>query len=68
MADTGAGMTTEQIEQVHVPFFSSKPTGTGLGLALVQQIIIAHGGRVECESAPGNGCVFTLCLPIEGNP
>ncbi|MCX6864766.1 MAG: ATP-binding protein [Verrucomicrobia bacterium] len=67
VADTGAGMTAEQVEQVCVPFFSSKPTGTGLGLALVQQIIIAHGGRVECESAPGKGCTFTLFLPLAEN-
>ncbi len=67
VADTGAGMTAEQVEQVCVPFFSSKPTGTGLGLALVQQIIVAHGGHVECESAPGEGCTFTLYLPMIGN-
>jgi signal transduction histidine kinase len=67
VADTGAGMTAGQVEQVCVPFFSSKPTGTGLGLALVQQIIIAHGGHMECESAPGEGCTFTLYLPLDGN-
>lgn len=67
VADTGAGMTAGQVEQVCVPFFSSKPTGTGLGLALVQQIIVAHGGHVECESAPGEGCTFTFYLPLNGN-
>lgn len=67
VADTGSGMTAGQVEQVCVPFFSSKPTGTGLGLALVQQIIVAHGGHVECESAPGQGSTFTLYLPLAGN-
>ncbi len=67
VADTGAGMTADQVEQVFVSFISSKANGTGLGLALVQQIIVAHGGRVECEGAPGEGCTFTLYLPISGD-
>ncbi len=64
VADTGGGMTAEQLEKLYIPFFSTKPTGTGLGLALVQQIMIEHGGRVECESAPGKGSAFTLFLPL----
>lgn len=67
VADTGAGMTAEQLQQVFVPFFSTKPSGTGLGLALVQQIMIEHGGHVECESAKGKGSTFTLYLPLTEN-
>jgi len=67
VADTGSGMTDEQIQQVYIPFFSTKITGTGLGLALVQQIMIEHSGRVECESAPGKGATFTLFLPHTAN-
>jgi signal transduction histidine kinase len=67
VADTGSGMTAEQIQQVYIPFFSTKVTGTGLGLALVQQIMIEHGGRVECESALGKGSTFTLSLPLAKN-
>ena len=67
VADTGTGMSPEQIQQACVPFFSTKTTGTGLGLALVQQIMIEHGGRVDCESSPGKGSTFTLCLPLREN-
>ena len=68
VADTGMGMGAEQIKQIFVPFFTTKPGGTGLGLALVQQITTEHGGRVECESAPGKGCTFTIYLPMDGKP
>jgi len=64
VADSGKGMTEEQLKQVFVPFFTTKTGGTGLGLALVQQIAIEHGGHVECESAVGKGSTFTLVLPL----
>lgn len=64
VADTGRGMTPDQQARIFVPFFTTKPRGTGLGLTLVQQIIIEHGGRVECESTPGHGSTFTLFLPV----
>ncbi len=65
VTDNGKGMTEEQLKQVFVPFFTTKPGGTGLGLALVQQIAIEHGGHVECESAVGKGSTFTLVLPLK---
>jgi signal transduction histidine kinase len=64
VTDTGDGMTEEQARQVFHPFFSTKTQGTGLGLALAQQIIIEHGGHIECESAPGQGSAFTIYLPL----
>jgi two-component system sensor histidine kinase HydH len=67
VADTGKGMNPEQLKQVFAPFFTTKPSGTGLGLALVQQITSEHGGHVECESTPTNGSTFTLFLPVGGN-
>ncbi len=64
VTDTGKGMSEEQLQQVFAPFFTTKPSGTGLGLALVQQIISEHGGHVECESQPGQGSTFTIFLPV----
>jgi signal transduction histidine kinase len=68
VTDTGRGMTKEQVEQVFVPFFTTKPEGTGLGLTLVQQIATEHGGHVECESVPGKGSSLTIFLPVHKNP
>ena len=62
--DTGKGMNGEQLQQIFVPFFTTKAQGTGLGLSVVQQIAIEHGGHVECESAPGKGSTFTIVLPL----
>ena len=64
VTDTGKGMTEEQLKQMFVPFFTTKPKGTGLGLTLVQQIAVEHGGHVECESAPGKGSTFIIFIPL----
>ncbi|HUA67185.1 MAG TPA: ATP-binding protein, partial [Candidatus Saccharimonadales bacterium] len=64
IADSGKGMTEDQLKQLFVPFFTTKKEGTGLGLALVQQIVTEHGGHVECESINGKGSTFTLFLPM----
>jgi signal transduction histidine kinase len=66
VADTGKGMTEDQRKQVFMPFFTTKARGTGLGLTLVQQIAVEHGGRVECESTHGKGSTFTIVLPLDG--
>jgi len=65
VSDTGKGMTEEQRQRLFVPFFTTKKSGTGLGLALVQQIATEHGGHVECESTSGKGSTFTIFLPLE---
>lgn len=64
VGDNGKGMTPEQRQRVFTPFFTTKNSGTGLGLALVQQIVTEHGGHIECESASGQGSAFTICLPL----
>lgn len=63
--DNGKGMTQEQQEQVFMPFFTTKPGGTGLGLPLTQRILGEHGARIECASAVGKGSTFTIHFPIE---
>lgn len=68
--DTGGGMTPEIQRHIFEPFFTTKPVGqgTGLGLHITYQIVTAHGGTVEVESAPGSGTCFTLRLPLAGPP
>ena len=60
--DTGTGMTAQQIEKIFEPFQSSFEGGTGLGLAVVYQIVQAHEGRVWARSKPGQGTTFVLRL------
>jgi signal transduction histidine kinase len=61
--DTGRGMTELARQELFKPFFSTKSGGTGLGLPLTQQIISEHGGRIECQSAEGQGTTFLIYLP-----
>lgn len=61
-ADTGAGMSPQQIEKIFEPFQSNFEGGTGLGLAIVYQIVQAHEGKVWARSKPGQGTTFILRL------
>jgi len=61
-ADTGTGMTPQQIEKIFEPFQSNFEGGTGLGLAIVYQIVQAHEGKVWARSKPGQGTTFVLRL------
>jgi signal transduction histidine kinase len=62
--DSGPGIGTADIGKIFDPFYSTKERGTGLGLALVQQIVVDHGGQIEVASLPGVGTTFTLTLPV----
>lgn len=66
MEDNGCGMNSEVLKQIFTPFFTTKKAGegTGLGLALVEQIILSHRGFIFAESTPGQGSVFTVLLPL----
>ncbi|MDD5580802.1 MAG: ATP-binding protein [Methylobacter sp.] len=61
--DNGPGIANEICPRVFEPFFTTKTNGTGLGLAVVNSVIKAHGGQVQAESIPGGGAVFSLNLP-----
>jgi two-component system, NtrC family, nitrogen regulation sensor histidine kinase NtrY len=62
VADTGAGLTAEQREQIFTPYYTSKEHGTGLGLAIVQSVVSDHGGRIRVQSEPGRGTTFVIEL------
>ena len=63
--DTGTGVPREQYRKIFLPFFTTKDTGVGMGLALTHKIVTAHGGRVEVESIEGSGTTFTVIMPME---
>jgi signal transduction histidine kinase len=64
ISDSGAGIDKAHVGKIFDPFFSTKAQGTGLGLALVQQIVVDHGGQIDVQSAPGQGTTFTLSFPV----
>ena len=63
--DRGPGIDPKMAEQIFNPFFTTKPDGVGLGLAIVSKIVDEHGGRMAVESEPGKGSVFRVYLPIQ---
>ncbi|MCP4673807.1 MAG: PAS domain-containing protein [Desulfobacula sp.] len=64
ISDTGCGIKAEDLSHIFDPYFTTKLSGTGLGLSIVHSIINAHKGRVDVESNPGKGSIFTISLPI----
>lgn len=63
VVDDGPGIDAETKERIFQPFFSTKFTGTGLGLTVVDSLVTQHGGRLELESVPGKGSTFFVMLP-----
>jgi two-component system, NtrC family, nitrogen regulation sensor histidine kinase NtrY len=61
--DRGRGMDDEVMKRALLPFYSSKPAGTGLGLPLCQEIVEGHGGRLRVQARPGGGLIVTCTLP-----
>jgi two-component system NtrC family sensor kinase len=62
--DHGCGITTEQMEKLFTPFFTTKPRGTGLGLAVSYGIVRDHGGEIRVASSPGAGATVVVVLPV----
>lgn len=64
VADTGPGVPAELRGRVFEAFFTTRPRGTGLGLAVARRIVEAHGGRIEVGERGGGGALFTVRLPV----
>jgi two-component system, sporulation sensor kinase E len=62
-SDTGGGISTENLSRVFEPYFTTKPSGTGLGLLIVRRIVREHGGELSIESSEGKGLTVTIRLP-----
>jgi PAS domain S-box-containing protein len=63
-ADTGGGISPEHLSKIFEPYFTTKASGTGLGLLIVRRIIREHGGEIDLTSDEGKGLIFTIRLPI----
>jgi signal transduction histidine kinase len=61
--DTGVGIPPEQQKNIFMPYFTTKPTGTGLGLSGAQKIIVSQAGKISFSSEPGKGSTFQVELP-----
>jgi signal transduction histidine kinase len=68
VSDSGPGLSDEAKRGLFVPFFTTKPRGTGLGLAVTQRLVSAMGGRIEVNSRQGYGAAFTVRLPAVTSP
>ncbi|MBW3570707.1 MAG: HAMP domain-containing histidine kinase [Gemmatimonadetes bacterium] len=67
VADNGPGIAPDRLDRIFQPFVSTKGKGMGLGLAICREIVEAHAGRIEVDSAVGRGTTFTLRLPLYGD-
>jgi PAS domain S-box-containing protein len=63
--DTGPGIPEDVMQKIFLPFYTTKQEGIGLGLALVQKIIVSHGGSIEADSKEGEGTTFIISLPVK---
>jgi signal transduction histidine kinase len=63
-ADTGGGISAENLSRVFEPYFTTKSSGSGLGLLIVRRIVREHGGEMAIESSEGKGLTLTIRLPF----
>ena len=64
VSDNGEGILPDVIDKIFVPFFTTKPSGSGIGLSLCKQIMNLHGGTISVRSEKGAGSCFTLVFPV----
>ena len=65
VSDTGVGLPTEEVDQIFSAFFTTKPQGSGMGLAISRSIVESHGGRLWASANGGRGATFYFTLPIQ---
>jgi two-component system sensor histidine kinase PilS (NtrC family) len=65
IGDTGCGIRDQDLQRIFEPFYTTRDTGTGLGLAVVNRIIEAYRGRIHLQSELGKGTVFTIWIPAQ---
>ena len=64
VVDEGDGIEASELENLFIPFYTTKSDGTGLGLPICQRIVQAHGGEIDVVSAIGRGSAFLVRLPL----
>jgi signal transduction histidine kinase len=65
VSDTGVGLPAEKMDQIFSAFFTTKPQGSGMGLAISRSIVESHGGRLWAVANIGGGATFHFTLPIQ---
>jgi signal transduction histidine kinase len=65
VSDTGVGLPAEKMDQIFSAFFTTKPQGCGMGLAISRSIVESHGGRLWATANGGRGATFHFTLPIQ---
>jgi nitrogen fixation/metabolism regulation signal transduction histidine kinase len=66
VSDNGSGISPANLQRVFEPYFTTKSEGSGLGLAMVKNIVLLHGGTIDVSSEAGEGTTFAVALPLEG--
>ncbi len=67
ISDTGSGISPDKLPDIFKPYYSSRPSGSGLGLATAKRIVEAHSGTITVDSEPGKGTSFTISLPLQAD-